>query len=223
MTAAAVYWPLFDLVIRTRRLELRVPTDEDYAAICDLSRKGVHDPAVMPFAVEWTDAAPEDLGRLAYQFLWETRAQWRPDAWHLELAVYHDGEPIGMKGLWCTDFGLTGEVSTGAWLGLAHQGFGFGKEMRAAVLHLAFTGLGAEWAVSQSFADNPASIAVNRHHGYTDDGFEIRARRGVAAHWHRFRLARNQWLAGRGRDYPVRIEGLDGCRAMFVPRPRSAT
>ena len=37
-------------------------------------------------------------------------------------------------------------VGTGSWLGRPYQGRGIGKEMRGAVLALAFDGLGAEVA-----------------------------------------------------------------------------
>ncbi|NEC87725.1 GNAT family N-acetyltransferase [Streptomyces sp. SID12501] len=215
------HWPLFGLVVRTRRLELRVPTDTDYEAVCDVAADGIHDPGTTPFAVDWTDAPPHLLRRNAFQFLWGTRASWSKDAWHLEFAVYHQGRPIGMKGLWATDFGALGEFSTGSWLGREFQGQGFGKEMRAAVLHFAFAGLGARWATSQVFEDNPASIAVNRYHGYQEDGFELRLRRDSPVRWLRHRLAADTWLNGP-RDGGIGIEGLDTCREMFAPSPRPA-
>ena len=48
-------WPLFGLVLRTPRLELRVPSLEQLAALAELADEGVHDPAAMPFLVPWTD------------------------------------------------------------------------------------------------------------------------------------------------------------------------
>ncbi|WP_316771628.1 GNAT family N-acetyltransferase [Streptomyces sasae] len=218
---AGSHWPLFDLVIRTPRLELRVPTDAEYQEICEVAAKGVHAPESMPFAVEWTDAPAEQMARNAFQFLWSTRGRWTADNWHLEFAVYHQGRPIGMKGLWADDFGAIGEVSTGSWLGLEHQGLGFGKEMRAAVLQFAFAGLGAEWATSQVFDDNPASIAVNRHHGYREDGFEVRVRRGRPSRWLRYRLAADDWQGRHPSATGITVHGLDVCRDMFAPTRRS--
>jgi len=43
---------------------------------------------------------------------------------------------------------------------------------RAAVLQLAFQGLGAQQAVSAAFEGNPASLRVSRKLGYRDDGIE---------------------------------------------------
>lgn len=53
------------------------------------------------------------------------------------------------------------QVSTASWLGLHHQRQGIGTEMRAAVLHLAFAGLGAVDALSGAFEDNPSSFSVS--------------------------------------------------------------
>jgi RimJ/RimL family protein N-acetyltransferase len=40
------------------------------------------------------------------------------------------------------DFAVLREVHTGSWLGQRYQGQGLGTEMRSAVLHLGFAGLG---------------------------------------------------------------------------------
>jgi RimJ/RimL family protein N-acetyltransferase len=104
-------------------------------------------------------------------------------------------------------------VVTGSWLGRAHQGLGIGKEMRAAVLHLAFAGLGAEWAESAAFLDNPASIAVSRAVGYEDDGMLMKSRRGEPAVQQRFLMTRARWL--KRRPDGITIDGLDRCRSMF--------
>ena len=46
-------WPLFRLRLRTPRLELRLARDEDLGALVESALAGVHDPAVMPFAMPW--------------------------------------------------------------------------------------------------------------------------------------------------------------------------
>ena len=53
-------WPLFGLVLRTPRLELRLPSLERLAELGELAAEGVHDPAVMPFFVAWTDRPPAE-------------------------------------------------------------------------------------------------------------------------------------------------------------------
>jgi len=81
--------------------------------------------------------------------------------------------------------------------------------MRAAVLHLAFAGLGADWAVSSAATDNPASIGVSRKLGYADDGIQLEVVRGQRRTELRFRLDRQTWAARQ--TVPVRIDGLEPC------------
>ena len=50
-------WPLFDLRLRTERLELRLPNDDEIAQLCEVARAGIHDPEEMPFAFPWLPAA----------------------------------------------------------------------------------------------------------------------------------------------------------------------
>jgi len=96
---------------------------------------------------------------------------------------------------------------------MAHQGKGIGTEMRAAVLHLAFAGLGAEHARSDAFDDNPASLGVSRKLGYTDDGIDRLVVRGKPVVSQRLRLDRSTWEATH--TVPVTIGGLQPCLHMF--------
>ena len=50
--------PLSRLVLRTPRLELRLPSDEELRALALVAQEGVHDPQRMPFLVPWTDPCP---------------------------------------------------------------------------------------------------------------------------------------------------------------------
>ena len=207
------WWPLGGLRLTTPRLELRVATDSDLADLASLAAAGVHDPDVQPFAFPWTDAGPGDRARSTIQYHWSQRAAWQPTKWSLDLVVVNDGAVVGTQGMSAADFAIVREVGTGSWLGQAHQGRGIGTEMRAAVLHLAFVGLGAQYATSGAFADNLASRGVSRKLGYADDGIERQVRRGEAATVLRLRLDRETWLATR--TVPVEISGLEPCLAMF--------
>ena len=205
-------WPIFDLRIRTTRLELRAPTDEDIVALLEVAHAGVHDPERMPFATAWTDLpSPEfELGFL--RFFWGTRASWTAEAWRLPLAVVHAGRPIGIQEVWATDFATLRVVETGSWLGLRHQGQGLGTEMRAAVLHLAFEGLGAAAALSAALEGNEASRRVSEKLGYEPNGEDLVAPRGRPVPQHRYLLRCERWQ----RDlYPVRVEHLGACLPMF--------
>jgi Acetyltransferase (GNAT) domain len=90
---------------------------------------------------------------------------------------------------------------------------GYGTEMRAAILELAFAGLGATYATSTAVEDNPASYRVSRKLGYVDNGVERHVVRGRSVVARRLRLDRAGWAAAR--TVPVTIEGLEPCRPMF--------
>lgn len=143
-------WPLFGLVLRTPRLELRVPDLTRLAELAALATAGVHDPAVQPFLAAWTDQPPERIAPAVLQWNWGTWAGWRPEKWELGLVVIADGRVAGTQSIEADDVATLREVGTGSWLGRAEHGRGYGTEMRAAVLELAFAGLGADFATSEA-------------------------------------------------------------------------
>ncbi|MEU8698110.1 GNAT family protein [Streptomyces sp. NPDC048680] len=207
------HWPLYGLRIRTPRLELRLPDLELLDELASVAADGVHAPDSMPFSVPWTDGPPAERGRAVFQHVLASVANWSVREWALSLAVLHEGRVVGRQDVMAKDFAVTGEVSTGSWLGLAHQGRGIGTEMRAAALHLAFAGLGAEAAVSAAMTDNPRSLGVSRRLGYLPDGLETAALRGAPVTLRRLRLERARWE--EHRTVEVTVEGLDDCRAEF--------
>src|SRR3954467_3443123 len=164
------HWPLFDLVVRTPRIELRYPDDDLALAVAELAIAGVHDPSSMPFTLPWTDAPSGEQERNSLQHYWLARATWRPENWGCPMVILLDGEPVGVQGLQAEDFALKRTFSTGSWLGRAFQGQGIGKEMREAILHLGFAGLGAERATTSAFHDNHSSLGVTRAVGYEPNG-----------------------------------------------------
>ena len=151
------HFPLLGLRLTTPRLELRLPSAEDLGALADLAARGVHDPDVMPFSVPWTDQPPAEVALSVIQHHWRKLGSWSPRDWSLNLSVFHDGVVVGLQSIGARDLAITREVHTGSWLGQPHQGQGIGTEMRAAVLHLAFDGLGAQEAISTAFERNAAS------------------------------------------------------------------
>ena len=155
MKGRGSFWPLFDLVVRTPKIELRLPTDDDFADLIEVIDRGVHDPSTMPFFVPWTDAEPRDRARSSAQHWWSLRAGWSPENWTFSGAIFVGGRPVGIQGMSAQNFAVVRSVESGSWLGREHQGQGLGREMREAMLHLAFAGLGAEQALSGAFEDNP--------------------------------------------------------------------
>ncbi|MDA2806494.1 GNAT family N-acetyltransferase [Nocardiopsis suaedae] len=207
------HWPLYGLRLTTPRLELRLPDLKELDALGSVAAAGVHDPARTPFVKPWTDAPPGERARSVLTHFWKTLSEWRPDSWALQLTVFLDGAPIGIQEVASTDFAVTREVSTGSWLGLAHQGRGLGKEMRSAVLHLAFAELGAESARTSVLDGSTASRKVTERLGYRPDGTVRVAVRGELRTDHRFVLGRDGWE--RHRTMGVQVEGVDPCAAMF--------
>ena len=147
------------------------------------------------------------------QHYWKELSIFAPQNWALDFTAFHEGVVVGQQSIWASDLAVRREVHTGSWLGQRHQGQGFGTEMRAAVLHLAFDGLGAEEAASSAFARNPVSLAVSRKLGYVEDGIERQVIQDELVIDHRMRLNRAAWE--KHRTVEVAIDGLEPCRAML--------
>ena len=202
--------PLFALRLRTPRLELRLPERDELFELARLAEGGIHPPEEMPFAVAWTDDFRVDDFVAFHE---AARERWRPGSWSLLLAVWAEGEIMGVQEVGAEDFAVRRTVATGSWLGREFQGRGYGTEMRAAVLHLAFAGLGAEAAESGALEGNAASARVSQKLGYEPAGEGVQSPRGQPVREQRFRLTRARWE--RMDRPPVEIEGLERCLPLF--------
>ena len=126
-------------------------------------------------------------------------------------------ELIGTQELEAEKFPVLRTVDSSSFLIEAARGRGFGRQMRTAVLALAFGPLRARAAITSAWHDNQASLAVSRALGYLDNGESLHARAGcvdgvdVMQH---LRLRREEWLASRLADR-VTITGFDACRPLF--------
>ena len=206
-------WSLYHLRIWTERLELRLPTEDELVQLLGLAASGIHDPNEMPFGFAWTDQPSPFFERSFMQYHWSTRATWSPESWNLDLGVWFEGRLVGNQSIGAKQFAILRSVDTGSWLAREFQGQGIGKEMRSAVLGFAFDHLGAEWATSGAFTDNPASAAVSRSLGYDENGVDRLAPRGEARELVRYRMTVDQW---RSRERPqVEVAGLEHCYDMF--------
>ena len=206
-------WPLFGLRIRSQHLVLRLPNDDDVVRLFEVARAGIHPPGEMPFGIAWTTMPSPDFEHGYVRHHWRGRANWTPESWELNLMVELDGVPIGAQSVGAEHFAMMRTVDTGSWLGRDYQGKGYGREMREAVLALAFEGLGALVATTEAFLDNAASGGVSRSLGYVENGRGSLAPEGVARETQRFRMTLEGWRSKpRG---PVAFDGLDECLAMF--------
>lgn len=210
-------WPLFGLEVHTPRLALRYLDDALAVEVVGVAGRGVHDPAVMPFSIPWTDLPSPQMEQEAMRFYARTRADIRPAAWNLQFAVIVDGAAIGACDLGADRFSELRQFTTGSWLGRGYQGRGLGKEMRMACLTLGFDGLGAEFALTGAWHDNAASLGVTRSLGYDEEGRRRMLRRGEPDEMIGYRMFRNHWATIRRDD--ITLHGVDAARKFLgVPR-----
>ncbi len=209
----AAYWPIFGLQLATPRLSLAPLQDVDLPELCELILAGIHDQAVMPFKMPWTDVPRAELIPNTLRFYWSARAASTPDNWSVLFVVRRKGVPVGLQELKAKDFAVTRTVSTGSWLGRDHQGQGIGTEMRSAVLQFAFDHLKAERADTGAFTDNPQSLAVSRKLGYRPDGTAVLQRRpGERAVEQRLTVDRATFVRP---GWMVQFRGLPACLPYF--------
>lgn len=208
-------YPLLDIRVTTPRLELRGASDELLDELSELVRAGkTHsDPPAYDDPMSFYENDPDLRVARWLRAIWRRRGTVEPDFWRLYLIVMVDGRPIGEQTLSGVDFATLGTVTTFSWLSTDERGRGYGHEMREAVLHLAFAGLGAREAASDAFVDNHGSNAVSRRLGYEPNGTEWATRAGQPALLNRWRLTREAWERHRRND--IALHGLDACRALL--------
>lgn len=211
---ATTAWPFFDLTVTTPLLTLRVPREDELLELAERSVGRVLAPEQAMFMGAWTQRPSPQFEREFVQFHWGLRASWSPTKWELGLGVFpaDASAVVGAIGVMANDFAVLRSIATGSWLLPEARGRGLGREMRAAVLELAFDGLGAIECRSSAHPDNAASLAVSRGLGYLQDGTEMTlVGEGVAMQAVRMRLSREEWT----HREDVTIDGLDACRQLF--------
>src|SRR4051794_25164374 len=162
----------------------------------------------MPFGVAWTD----DLDRNAFRAFHAAALEaWTPGRWDLNLVTFLDGRAIGTQALHGRDFAAAHEVGSGSWLGRPWQGRGHGTEQRAAVLELAFRGLGARAAVTGALRHNLASQRVSEKLGYRFTHEDTLSPRGVPVPQLNYRIERTEWRC----SVSVELVGLEAALLLF--------
>ena len=119
---------------------------------------------------------------------------------------------MGQQEISGRDYPILREVSTFSWLSLRHQGQGPGTQMRAAVLHLAFAGLGATEATSGAFGGNIPSLSPGEAR-IPIRWLERLAVGGRATTTRRLRLPRVRWEMSE--RIPVSVTGLPSRLLLF--------
>ncbi|MFB7465206.1 GNAT family N-acetyltransferase [Streptomyces sp. NPDC056224] len=208
------HWPITELELSTPDLVLRLPSDAELDELAQVAAEGVVPDGAVFFPQPWASAPPAERARNVVQNHWWARGDWSRDDWRLLLAVFHDGQVIGQQNLSARDFATTGEARTGFWLGRRFQGQGYGTQMRAAALALAFDGLDASRVTSTAFADNASSRGVSRKFGYQPNGVHRIAVEGRPLDAYEEVIASADWQA-HDRLVPVAVTGLSSAIEYF--------
>ncbi|HJT91809.1 MAG TPA: GNAT family protein [Mycobacterium sp.] len=213
-------WPVLGIKVSTPAVELFSPDQETLETLARLAADGVYDPQNQylprtPVA-GWEDVASPEAERRFLRYFWAGLADWRPERWNLMLAAKAGGDIVGVQEIGAQHFGVTRTVSTGSWIGRRYQGAGYGKAVRAAVLHLAFDGLHAERADTAAWVTNHASLGVSRAMGYRDNGTTTRAAEGRRVEQVNLTLSRSDWRGPAGDDF---ISGITSDASEMLGMP----
>ncbi|MEM8923146.1 MAG: GNAT family protein [Actinomycetota bacterium] len=206
-------YPPFAVRVTTPRLELRGATDELLERLAPLVRAGkaTADPPPWDDPSSFYEPDPDRRVEGWLRGVWRGRGTLGPDAWRLYFAVIVDGEAVGMQDLTGNDFTHFGTVESTSWISSDVRGRGIGREARAAILHLAFEGLGAAEALSEAGDGNVGSNAISEALGYEPNGTSWATHQGVPVLGRRWRLLRTTWEGGRRAD--IEMSGVGACRA----------
>ncbi|WP_181274298.1 GNAT family N-acetyltransferase [Brevibacterium oceani] len=201
------YAPL-QIRVKTPRLELVGAGDDMLAALAPLGRDGkvFAEPAPYDDPMSFYESDPDVRVSKWLQSVWRARGRFGPSEFRLAFAVLVDGEAVGMQDLIAEKLDTCATVLSFSWLSTDVRGRGLGTEMRSAMLHLAFAGLGAREAASDAFVDNIGSNRVSEALGYEHNGVEWDIRRGEPGLIQRWRLTREAWEASRRDD--IELSGI---------------
>ncbi len=207
-------YPPLDLKVITPKLELHGATDALLTQLLPIVREGVArgqpDPFDDPMSLYDDNPVRE---RKWLQAIWRGRGNVRPESWRLYFVVMLGEEAVGMQDLIGVNFDTFRTVTSFSWLAPGVRQRGLGREMRAAVLHLAFEGFGAAQASSEAFFDNVASNRVSGALGYQPNGQDWATRRGEPAVLNRWRLPRDVWALNRRSD--IELVGVEACKPVL--------
>ena len=206
------YWPLFDLHLTTPDLTLRPMTEADLGIVSDLLPDDVDlDPSATRYGL--ADGRTE-RGVIVHQSYWKEFGSWSQAKWRLNFVVHAAGGLVGLQELEGKDFLTLRTVDSSSFLIPQARGRGIGKQMRTAVLALAFNKMGAQAAITSAYQDNQQSLGVSRALGYRPNGESFETRDdGVDLMVH-LRMTKADWEAG-GLGREVTINGFDPCRQIF--------
>lgn len=204
---------MFGLEVRTPRLVLRYPDDEDALALAELGALGVHDADATPFSIQWTSVPPPHQQRNTLAFLWDQRSTAQREDWHLPLVTVVDGEVAARRvcrrcrgpcfARWAPGHGSGGRTRAGA------------SAPRCGPLRWT-----SRSPASARCAPPPVhgrttrpSLAVTRRLGYRPNGEVRGVGKGEAVLMRRFAMDRAVWEANRHGD--IGLVGAEAVAELF--------
>jgi RimJ/RimL family protein N-acetyltransferase len=202
-------WPIFDLRLRCRDVQLRPVREADLPELAALEPEDYEMDPRLEMLPGLTDR--QNRQRLFHQTYWKAMGTWSPSSWALHMAVRHEDRLVGVQTVEGENFPVLRTVDTASWLVPEVRGRGIGVAMRIAVLGLAFDHLGAVAAITSAREDNHASLGVSRRVGYRDNGVSFVAERSGRVLLQHLRLTAAEWTHGA----EVEVLDLEPCGPWF--------
>ena len=203
-------WPLHGIRLHTADLDLRVMTEADLPTLWALLPDDLE---LNPHATTYAGLdVPANRRAVLAQGYWRALGMWSPDDWALPFVARSSGAVVGAQWLEGPDWRSDRTVDSSSWLVAGARGRGLGRQMRAAVLALAFGPLGAEAAISSAVVDNAPSLGVSRSLGYHDTHRSVLEHSGQTLQ--HVRLDRATWDAS-GLSRHVVVEGVVPALPLF--------
>lgn len=205
-------WPLFSLEVQTPLLTLRPLAEADALYLADVFPSDIE---LNPQSYRFPHDADHDARRrISLGDYWRAYGTWSVEAWALPLGVHVNGSLVGVQTLEGDQFPLRRVVDSASWLIPSARGQGLGKDMRRAMLALAFGPMRAEEAISAAWLHNSASLGVSSAMGYQPNGLERHVYNNAVGYLQRVRLTAVDWRRN-GLDRDVTIHGFADCAMLF--------
>lgn len=203
-------WPLHGIRLGTAELDLRVMTEADLPVLAQVMPADLE---LNPHATRYA-GLDERANRRAVlaQGYWRALGMWSPDDWALPFVARGGGDVVGVQWLEGPDWRSERTVDSSSWLVGPARGRGLGKQMRAAVLALAFGHLGAVAAISSAVVGNGGSLGVSRALGYRDTHRSVLEHSGETLQ--HVRLEAATWTAS-GLAHDVVVDGVATALPLF--------
>lgn len=213
-------YPPLNMRIVTPRLELHGATDELLQRLAPAVRAGkaTADPPPWDDPNSFYETDPDRRVEGWLRGVWRGRGTLSADRWRLHFVTMFEGEPVGMQDVIGDEFETFGTVETSSWVSTDVRQRGIGAETRAAILHLAFEGLGAQEAHSEAAVDNGGSNAISERLGYRHNGVSWATHQGKPVLGQRWMLDRSTWSQQRRSD--ITLIGVDECRSTLGLEPQ---